>query len=295
MKVVFIGSVVFSRTVLAALAALPDVEIAGVVTRRAAPASGDFASLRADADDLGVPCLEADDLDNAGLAAWIEDHAPDALFCIGWNRLLPADILAIAPRGTVGYHPAALPANRGRHPIIWALALGLTETASTFFLMDEGADTGAIVDQEPIPIVEDDDAGTLYARLQEIAPRQIARFVPALADGTLQSRPQDPGTGNTWRKRSPEDGRIDWRMPATSIRNLVRALAPPYPGATCLVDGADVAVHKAEIVADAPANLEPGKVLSADANGVVVKCGDGAIRLTAHAIAPLPAPGTYLS
>ncbi|MBO6781911.1 MAG: methionyl-tRNA formyltransferase [Alphaproteobacteria bacterium] len=294
MKTVFIGSVIFSRTVLAALAAQPDVEITGVVTRRAAPASGDFASLRDDAATLGAPCLEADDTDNAALAAWIRDHAPDALFCIGWNRLLTGEVLAIAPKGTIGYHPAALPENRGRHPIIWALALGLSETASTFFLMDEGADTGAIVDQEPVPIGADDDAGSLYARLQDVASDQITRFVPRLADGTLAPRPQDPQAGNSWRKRGPEDGRIDWRMPAQSIRNLVRALAAPYPGATCLVGGHDVVVRRAEIVADAPRNLEPGKVLSVEGKSLVVKCGGGAVRLTEHDIDPLPEPGAYL-
>ena len=294
MKVVFIGSVLFSRTVLTALADQPDIEITGVVTRRAAPASGDFACLRPDAEALGVPWLEADDTDSAALAAWIGAPSPDAVFCIGWNRLLGSDLLAIPPRGTIGYHPAALPENRGRHPVIWALALGLSETASTFFLMDEGADTGAIVDQEPVPIHEDDDAGTLYARLQEHAPAQIARFVPALADGSLVPRPQDPAAGNTWRKRGPEDGRIDWRMSADAIRNLVRALAPPYPGATCHDGEHDVTVRRVEIVDDAPDNLEPGKVLAADAAGIVVKCGGGAVRLTEHGFDSLPAPGSYL-
>ncbi len=294
MKVVFIGSVLFSRTVLAALAGQPDVQVVGVVTRRNAPGSGDFASLRADADRLGTDCLEADDTDGPALAAWIKARAPDAIFCIGWNRLLRDDVLSIPALGTVGYHPAALPENRGRHPIIWALALGLRETASTFFLMDEGADTGAIVDQEPVPIGDEDDAGTLYARLQEMAPAQVARIAAAMSAGTLEPRPQDPDQGNAWRKRSADDGRIDWRMSAASIRNLVRALAKPYPGATCRIGDTEAVVRRVEIVPDAPGNLEPGKVLSANAGVLVVKCGDGALRLTDHAIDPLPEPGTYL-
>ena len=126
------------------------------------------------------------------------------------------------PRGVIGYHPAALPHNRGRHPIIWALARGLTQTASTFFLMDEGADTGAIVDQEPVPIGAHDDAGRLYARLQ------------------------------------------------------------------------DMAIHKVEVVPEAPENLEPGKILSVDPSGILVKCGEGAVHILEHDFDSLPQAGQYL-
>ncbi|MDG2269486.1 MAG: formyltransferase family protein [Alphaproteobacteria bacterium] len=228
------------------------IEITGIVTRCSSPHGSDFVSLTDDADTMQAPCLEADDTSTEDLARWIRAKEPDAIFCIGWNRILPADIFDIPPRGVIGYHPAALPHNRGRHPIIWALARGLTQTASTFFLMDEGADTGAIVDQEPVPIGADDDAGRLYARLQDMAPDQLQRFVPHLRDGTLVPRPQDPESGNVWRKRTAEDGRIEWRMSATDIHNLVRALATPYPGATCRLDVSDVAIHKVEVVPEAP-------------------------------------------
>jgi methionyl-tRNA formyltransferase len=294
MRIVFIGSVMFSRTVLDTLSSMPDVTIAGIVTRRESPHSSDFVSLRSDADALAVPCLEADDVDAAALTSWIGAHEPDAIFCIGWNRLLGSDVLAIPPRGVIGYHPAALPANRGRHPIIWALVLGLSETASTFFRMDTGADTGPIIDQEPVPIDDDDDAGTLYARLQKLAPRQLHRFVPRLTDGTLNPQAQDPASGNSWRKRTSDDGRIDWRMPAENIRNLVRALRPPYPGATCRNGTAESIVWQVETVAGVAENLEPGKILEASPTGIVIKCGLGALRIIEHTFDPLPETGSYL-
>jgi methionyl-tRNA formyltransferase len=294
MRVTFIGSVLFSRTVLAALASLPGVEIAGVVTRTRAPQSGDFACLSSDAEALDVPCLTADDCTDSELEDWIRQTAPDVIFCIGWNRLLRANILDIPKKGVVGYHPTALPENRGRHPIIWALALGLDRTASSFFLMDTGADTGAIIDQEPIAISPDDDAATLYARLEEIAPVQIRRFVPKLLDGSLIPQPQNPEDGNSWRKRTPADGQIDWRMSAHTIQNLVRALTHPYPGATCRHAENDVIIWKAEVVTGTPQNLEPGKVLESGSNGVLVKCGTDALRIVTHTFDPLPQPGSYL-
>lgn len=294
MRVTFIGSVLFSRTVLATLAGQPGIQIAGVVTRTHAPQSGDFACLSPDAATLGVPCLTADDSSDTELENWIRGTAPDVIFCIGWNRLLRARILAIPEKGVVGYHPTALPENRGRHPIIWALALGLDRTASTFFLMDAGADTGPIIDQEPVAISPDDDAASLYARLEDVAPAQVRRFVPKLRDGSLIPQPQNPEDGNAWRKRSPADGQIDWRMSATAIRNLVRALTHPYPGATCRHENDDVIIWKAEVIAETAGNLEPGKVLESGANGLVVKCGADALRIVTHTFDPLPKPGSYL-
>ena len=87
--------------------------------------------------------------------------------------------------GIVGYHPAALPSNRGRHPLIWALVLGLTETASTFFFMDEGADSGDILDQRPVSILPSDDAKSLYERISQVAISQIRDFVPRLTEKNI--------------------------------------------------------------------------------------------------------------
>ena len=111
--------------------------------------------------------------------------------------------------------------------------------------------------------------------MQELALRQLHRFVPPLTDGTLNPQAQDPASGNSWRKRTPDDGRIDWRMPAENIRNLVRALRPPYPGATCRNNTAESIVWQVETVAGVAENLEPGKILEASPTGIVIKCGLG--------------------
>jgi methionyl-tRNA formyltransferase len=179
----------------------------------------------------------------------------------------------------VGYHPTLLPDNRGRHPLIWALALGLRETGSTFFFMDEGADTGDILSQRVLSIHAEDDAGSLYSRMTAVALSQIEEFLPLLSAGTFVRRPQEQGSGNTWRKRGRQDGQIDWRMSAQSIHNLVRGLTRPYVGAHFMRDGQDIRVWRAEITETFQPNLEPGKVLASDARGVVVNTGQGAIRL----------------
>jgi methionyl-tRNA formyltransferase len=283
-----------SYAVLERLVAMPQVAVQGVVTRRASPINADFRSLEPLAERIGCPLLLVEGNDQAAMAAFLKSQAPDVVFCVGWSYLLGPDILAIPPRGVVGYHPSALPRNRGRHPLIWALALGLNETGSTYFLMDARADAGPILSQRLVPIGPQDDAASLYVRITATALGQLEELVPALADGALRGTPQDEAQATYWRKRGRADGRIDWRMSAEAIHDLVRALARPYVGAHCEVEGREVRVWKAEIGPPGPPDLEPGRVLAADPEGLVVKCGHGTVRLIEHEFDSLPAVGSCL-
>ena len=293
MRIVFIGAVRFSASMLDALLGMK-AEIVGMCTLSHAPANADHADLSEQARRAGIPVLDTPDINAVDVIEWIRGLAPDVIFCCGWSRLIRQELLSLAPLGVVGYHPAALPANRGRHPLIWALALGLDEAASTFFFMDEGADSGDIVSQVPVPIHATDDAASLYERVTEVAADQIRDLVSALASGEYVRRPQDKRQANLWRKRGRADGQIDWRMNAASIHNLVRALAKPYPGAHFLHQGSEFKVWKSEVVSEARRNLEPGKVLAVESGGIIVKAGEDAVRMLV--IEPMPAlrPGDYL-
>ncbi|MBK3774368.1 formyl transferase [Azospirillum brasilense] len=281
-RVAFIGCVAFSRAALSHLFSLDAVAVVGVVTRRASALNADFAPLEDLAVANGCPVHVYEPSARGEMASFLRAVAPDVVFCFGWSSLLGPDILTVAPHGVVGFHPAALPANRGRHPLIWAVALGLTETASTFFLMDERADSGPIVSQEPVPILEDDDAGALYARITQTALGQITGIAAALVSGHVPTRPQDDAVANVWRRRGRLDGQIDWRMSPPAIHALVRALTRPYVGAHLVYRGRDVKVWRTRIGPAAPANLEPGRVLAVESDSVLVKCWGGSIRLVEH-------------
>lgn len=108
---------------------------------------------------------------------------PDIGFCFSWSQLIKKEIINLFPKGIVGFHPALLPQNRGRHPLIWALALDLSETASTFFLINEGADEGDIISQRLISISYEDDAKTLYDKVLDAAIEQQSELVESLEDG----------------------------------------------------------------------------------------------------------------
>ena len=196
--------------------------------------------------------------------------------------------------GAIGFHPAPVPLGRGRHPIIWALALGLEHTASTFFWMNNQADSGDIVSQYPVPIGQADDAAALYKRIMDTAERQLREFVPLLSAGIFPRTPQKTERVVTWRKRSKADGLLDFRVSAKSAYNLVRALAPPYPCAHLCYGAEEIHIHRASIVSYPCSGDEPGKVLRSDKNGILVKCGEDALLILEHTFSRLPQEGEYL-
>ena len=207
----------------------------------------------------------------------VEKLCPDFIFCVGWSFLLPKQLVELPNKATIGYHPASLPLNRGRHPIIWALVLGLTQTASSFFVIDEGVDNGPIVHQIKIPITQEDNALSLYQKLLDVIPFQIHEIVKKFQGGGLQLEIQDEASVNYWRKRVPDDGIIDWRMSATGIHNLIRALSRPYSGAEFKFKQKLIKVWSSKVIENTEKNIEPGKILSRCQKGVVVKCGQDSI------------------
>lgn len=289
MRAVFIGCVEMSAIFLAHLRTLP-IEIVGVVTRYNPTFNSDFQSLS------GSNVFHADDNSLRSLGGYLASLAPDIVFCCGWSSLLPADVLRIPRLGVIGFHPSLLPMNRGRHPIIWALALGLERTGSTFFLMNEKPDAGPIISQRRIPIGPDDCARDLYERIAKVGCEQLTEIVANKFQGNATlAIPQDDLRASLWRKRSEKDGRIDFRMSAESIRNLVRALSQPYPGAHIETQEGNVKVWMARNGGHSALQAEPGKVLDHALNAVLVQCGDNSvIWLTQHEFEELPAIGIYL-
>ena len=277
MRIVLIGSVEFSQTMLQRLVE-KCANVVGVCTAKQIYTQNDGVDLSAVCQGYDIPWIYAEDVNAPSTISWIRSKRPDVIFCFGWSRLLRGSLLTLPKNGVIGFHPTALPKNRGRHPIIWSLVLGLEETGATFFWMDEGADSGDILSQRPILISKDDDARSLYDKIKVSALSQLDDFLPALIVGTFNKEKQNEGQSNTWRKRSASDGEIDWRMSAESIHNLVRGLTRPYVGAHFVFEGCEVKVW-ATIVYDGVVsnNIEPGKVLDISPNGFVVKCGFGAV------------------
>ncbi|KJJ84940.1 methionyl-tRNA formyltransferase [Candidatus Omnitrophus magneticus] len=277
---IFIGSVEFSARTLEKLIQLK-VGINLVVGLRESGFNSDFVDLAPIARDGKIDFIYADDMDSEMFKRNLRDKNPDYIFCIGWSKLLDKEIINIPQYGVIGYHPSLLPQNRGRHPIVWALALGLEKTGSTFFFMDEGADTGDILSQREIAISYEDTARSLYEKLTLSALSQIEEFLPALSIFSPKKIKQDNSKSNVWRKRRNKDSEIDWRMSSYSIYNLIRALTKPYVGADFIYKETRIKIWRArEIKNDAWRNIEYGRVLKCYPDGgFVVKCGENAIHV----------------
>ncbi|MBR0090942.1 MAG: methionyl-tRNA formyltransferase [Lachnospiraceae bacterium] len=279
MKILFVGCVESSNKLLEKLL-IENKHVVGVITKMSSRFNSDFRDLKPLCDKYNIPCQYVDNVNEEDSIAFIKKMSPDVGFCFGWSQLVKDEVISLFPKGMIGFHPAELPRNRGRHPIIWALVLGLNQTASSFFMMDAEADNGDIISQERITIDYEDDAGSLYDKVMEVAVQQEVTIVDALERGALKTVKQE-GTGwNSWRKRNKNDGLIDWRMSSKNIYNLVRALTHPYVGAHFVFDDKEYKVWRTkEVSAEGQENIEPGKVLSVNRNYMDVKTGDGAIRL----------------
>lgn len=293
MKIIFIGTVEFSYKALKKLIEL-NAEIVGVCTKKKSDFNSDFEDLTPLCKKADIPFKYVNDINSNENIDWIRSLSPDIIFCFGWSNLIKKDLLNLPKMGVVGYHPALLPKNRGRHPLIWALALGLNDSGSTFFFMTEGADDGDILSQEKVKILYEDNAKSLYDKVSNIALRQIEDFLPKLQNNSFKTIKQNNDLANVWRKRGKVDGKIDFRMTSRAIYNLVRALTKPYIGAHVEYNGQDISIWKVEEVEFDQNNIEFGKVLENDGKSIVVKTYDKAIKIIDHGFKELPKVGEYL-
>lgn len=278
MKIVFIGTVQFSKCALEKLISLK-ADIVSVLTAKDTGSHSDYADLEPVCAAYGIECRRINDINAEEVKAYLMRKVPDYIFCFGWSQLLDKELLKIPASGVIGFHPALLPNNRGRHPIVWALALGLVKTGSTFFFMDEGADSGDMLSQREIPIAYSDDARSLYAKMNETALEQIEDFLPRLESGKFERIRQQEESATFLRKRNKGDGEIDWKKPSREIYNLIRALTYPYVGAHFTYEGRGIKVWGAkEIKSGEYKGAECGKIVRFNNDGsFVVKTGEDAI------------------
>jgi methionyl-tRNA formyltransferase len=292
-KSVFIGCVNFSAEMLNELintSYIPEL----VITRQKSNFNSDFYDLSSICKKNNIKFLYTENVNSPMVFEIVSSVNPDVIFCFGWSNLIKVELLGIPKYGVIGYHPALLPANRGRHPIIWALVLGLKITGSTFFIMDEGPDTGDIISQIKVNIDQTDDANILYNKLTQIAKVQLNTICKEIETSSLIRLKQSNEKANYWRRRSVKDGEIDFRMSSESILSLVRALNRPYPGAHFIYKNEEIKVWQAIKGESCDCNLEPGKVLDIENQNVHVKTGDGSIWILNSEINQLPIKGSYL-
>ncbi len=233
-------------------------EVLAVVTHRDDPQENRWYKTPAEAAAAhGLPIVYSEDLDDAG-AALAARLAPDLILSVFYRSLLPDAVLGAAKIAALNLHPSLLPAYRGRAPINWALVNGERETGITLHHMARRADAGDIVAQRRVPIAPRATALSLYLEIEQAGIELLAEALPLVANGTAPRIAQDESKASKVGRRRPEDGRIDWSWPAARVDCLVRAVAPPWPGAFGTIGGKRVEIHAGE----------PEEEIAADANGM---------------------------
>jgi methionyl-tRNA formyltransferase len=231
MKIVLAGSVSFSERTLAALIR-HRADVAGVLglAESASANVSDYANLATLAREAGIPYRDFVKINAPEVVQQVRQWSPDVLFVVGLSQLVGEELMRIPRLGSVGFHPTRLPAGRGRAPVAWLTHDG-QDGSATFFVLENDADAGAIFVQEPFSVREDAYAMDTLVAVRDAIGRALDAWLPRLIAGEWQPVPQDETRASWWGKRGPEDGWIDWSLPARDIVRLVRTASRPYPGA----------------------------------------------------------------
>lgn len=305
MRIVFFGSPDFAVPSLAVVA--DHHEVVAVITQPDRPAGrgGKVQSpaVKVLASQLGLPVLQPTKLRDGSIARELTALKPDLFVVVAYGRILPPDLLAVPRLGPWNVHASILPKYRGAAPIQWAVIRGERTTGVAIMRMEEGLDTGPVAAFTTDAVRDDDTAGTVASRLAPLGARLLLETLPWIGDGTVAPRAQDHAAATLAPLLKKEDGRLDFRQPASVVSAHARGV-DPWPGATVILGDEPTKVFRPVLVAGSG---KPGEILGLVPEGLAVACGEGALafaelqmpgrkRLSATALLaghPIP-PGTIL-
>lgn len=208
------------------------VDVVRVVTHQDSPNETIwFDSVAELAARHDIPVITPEDPNDPAVVAELAALEPDFLFSFYYRLMLKPPLLALPKHGAWNMHGSLLPKYRGRVPVNWAIIRGERETGASLHRMLEKPDAGGIVARRAVPILPDDTALDVFNKVTLAAEMALDSVLPDLLAGRAVAKPQDLAAGSYFGGRKAEDGRIDWTRPAAEVHNLIRAVAPPYPGA----------------------------------------------------------------
>ncbi|WEL17233.1 MULTISPECIES: formyltransferase family protein [unclassified Halorhabdus] len=229
------------------------------------------------------PAIEVETINSEKAKTAIENHEIDVLLVMGWPELLEPELIDAPDVGCVGRHLSMLPERRGRAPVAWALIHGLEETGVSLFWIDEGVDSGALIDQRVVPIDPSDHAADLHHNCTQATIRLLNEDVlPRFKTGDFSGEPQD-GEATYTHPRRPDMGIIDWTDSAWDIHNFIRGQSHPYPGAFTYNRMDKITMWKTQVDHPTVTKAAPGTVLATgtwEDESWLVQCGEGIVDVT---------------
>lgn len=277
LKICFMGTPDFARTVLESLVnegykvvlccCQPDKPVGRKKIITAPP-------VKVFAQEKGIDVFQPDSMRTDEAYETISKYEPDLIITAAYGKILPSKVLNIPTMGCVNVHASLLPKYRGAAPVQYAIMNGDKVTGVTIMEMDEGMDTGAMIDKVEVAIRDDVDTETLMSELAVAGSKLLIDTLPKYLNGEILAHAQNNDEATVCGQIKPDQGVIDWTWSAQKIHDLVRALTN-WPGASTILDGNKLKIYKTHVAEFEDADLKPGQIAKAHKKDLFVKCGEG--------------------
>ena len=294
MRIVYMGTPDFAVSALEAIFGA-GYEVAAVVTQPDKPKGRgnkmQFPPVKEKAVELGLPVLQPARVRDPAFTAALKELAPDAIIVSAFGQIIPKEILEMPKYGCINIHASLLPKYRGAAPIQWAVIDGEEVSGVTIMRMDEGLDTGDILNAREIPLAADETGGSLFDRLARLGGELLLETLPLLEAGEIRPVKQPAESPTPYaRMITKADSRIDWTMSAGALERRIRGLSP-WPGSSCVCRGKTLKIWRAEVPEEErtlpegcaekmeESTLPAGCVAKIDKDSFSVQCGTGILRI----------------
>lgn len=283
LRIVFAGTPEFAASHLQAILQQGVHEVIGVYSQPDRPAGRGQKLVASPVKQLAlahnIPVFQPLTLRDAAAQAELAELKPDLMVVVAYGLILPQAVLDMPRLGCINSHASLLPRWRGAAPIQRAIEAGDDVTGVTVMQMEAGLDTGPMLHKVSTPITAQDTGGSLHDRLAELGSAAVLEVLQQLAEGTMQAEKQDDSLANYAHKLSKAEAKLNWQQSATELDQQIRAFNP-WPVSHSQLNGQVIKVHAAEPVLENNTSAAPGTILAAEREGLVVACGEGALRLT---------------
>ena len=282
MKVIFMGTPDFSVGTLEALIEAGH-EVVLAVTQPDKPKGRggkmQYTPVKEAALAHGIPVFQPVKIREAQAVEELRKYNADIMVVIAFGQILPKEILEMTPYGCINVHASLLPSYRGAAPIQWAVINGDKESGVTIMRMDEGVDTGDMINKVIVTLDEKETGGSLFDRLSEAGAKLLVETLPKLEDGSavFEKQPEESTTPYA-AMISKKMGEMDWTKSAAELERLIRGLNP-WPSAFSHLNGKTLKIWEASVEEENGEKKAPGTVLQADAKGFRIQTGEGILKI----------------
>lgn len=275
LRIIFMGTPDFAVPSLEALFQGPDEVVAVVTQPDRKSGRGKKTTpppVKITAEKAGVPIHQPTKIRTQEFHDLLADYKPDVMIVVAYGRILPPQLLELAPHGCINVHGSLLPRHRGAAPIQWAIIAGDSEVGVTVMQMDEGMDTGDILLPAKAELADDETAGSLFNKLSRLGAATLMEALELLRQGKLLATSQDHHLATKAPPLKKEDGLLDWSKPAQELQCRIRGL-DPWPSSFSYLEDKRFRFFSPEVVykkSDAP----PGTVISTEGQGLLIATGE---------------------